>query len=94
MKLDHPKKSILSIGVMENSAVSCHLSMISIDWFGPYLKSSFAGSLDLMEVMLCAQRASLSTLPQEIECTSITGACWALAEIKNQKCIPFIPINI
>jgi hypothetical protein len=58
---------------------------ICVDGFGPYLKSSLAGSLNLMEVMLCAQRTSFRTLPQEVECTSITGACWTLAEIENEK---------
>ena len=58
---------------------------VCLERFAPYLKSPLTGTLNLMEVTLCAQRASFSTLPQEIECTSITGTRWTLAEIKHEK---------
>lgn len=39
-----------------------------------YLKSFFAGSLNLMVVLLCAQRASFCTFPHKVESASIAGA--------------------
>lgn len=50
-----------------------------------YLKSFFASSLNLMVVMLHAQRAGFSTFPHEVECASITGAGRAWAGRKGKQ---------
>lgn len=42
-----------------------------------YLKSFFAGSLNLVVVLLRAERTSFCTFPQEVESASITGASGA-----------------
>lgn len=42
-----------------------------------YLKPFFAGSLNLVVVLLCAERTSFCTFPEEVESASITGACRA-----------------
>lgn len=39
-----------------------------------YLKSFFAGSLNLMVVLLRAERASFCTFPYKVESASIAGA--------------------
>lgn len=61
------------------------MTQICLDRLAPHLQPSLTGSLNLMKVVLRTQRASFGALPQEVECTSITGACWTLAEVKSEK---------
>lgn len=49
-----------------------------------YLKSFFAGSLNLMVVLLRAQRASFCTFPHEVESASIAGASRAWARRREK----------
>lgn len=53
------------------------MSLFDFETWVLYLKSFFAGSLNLVVVLLCAEGTSFCTLPQEVERASITGACRA-----------------
>lgn len=50
------------------------MSPLDLKTWVVYLKSFFAGSLNLMVVLLRAERTSFCTFPYEVESASIAGA--------------------